>query len=273
MKSIEHSSESFEIELIVVQYKEKNVRKNLDDFNLRFQLITLDLEIPFYRFSLSDVLYYGFSVSSGEIIVYTTCDVVITPRLLEDIRNAILPEGIVIPNPYPEMPFGADEDDSSLYELDDPTTTGIDIFAFSRNARDVFMAHDYFSRHRFLGWGMFDHLIVAGCLKQGIPITNISAVNSTIKYHNDRAQNSETLAWLNTCHAYNVIQFRKYIGFNLRLLTLLTLNGVHESIRTNRAPNLKYMSRQGLSMVKTHFLTLITESKLFLRLLHLLPKG
>ncbi len=119
---------------------------------------------------------------------------------------------------------------------------------------------------------MFDHLIVAGCLKLDLPITNISALKTTLKYHNDREQNNETIAWLNRTHAYNVVQFRKYLGFDFRLLTLLTLRGVHEAVRTNRAPDFRVLSHEGLVSVKRHLLTLIFESKLYLRLLRLLPK-
>jgi len=248
---------SFEIELIVVQFKEKLVKETLSNFRLNHQLISLEKDIPYFRFSLSDVLSNGFSRSTGDVIVYTTCDVVITPALLEDIKDSILPHGMVIPNPYPEMPFGANEKDSHNYRLDDPTGTGIDIFAFSKGAKEKFKETDFFSKHRLLGWGMFDHLIVAGCIKLGIPITRISALNSTIKYHNDRQQNNETVSWLNTCHAYNVKQFRRYVGLDVRLLSLMSLNGLHEAVDKNGAPISKLLNREGLSAVKKHFFALM----------------
>ena len=77
-------------------------------------------------------------MSSGDITIYTTCDVVITPTLLGDIIDALLPNGVVIPSPYPEMPFGADEKDSAKFRLEDTSSTGIDIFAFSKIAKDKF---------------------------------------------------------------------------------------------------------------------------------------
>ena len=219
------------------------------------------MKIPFFRFSLSDVLSNGLSASSGDITIYTTCDVVITPALLGDISDALLPNGVVIPSPYPEMPFGADEKDTAKFRLEDPASTGFDIFAFSRKARDKFKSVNYFSRHRLLGWGMFDHLIIVGCLKLGIPITKISATNSTIKYHNDREQNKETMLWLNTCHTYNVLQFRKYVGIHVRFLPLLSLKGLHEAVEKNSAPLSKIINHEGMASVKRHFLELLKQIK------------
>jgi hypothetical protein len=261
LKSIEDSNAFFEIELIVIQFQEKWVKETLSNYKVNHHLISLDSEIPFFRFSLSDVLSKGLSASSGEITIYTTCDVVITPALLGDIKDALLPNGVVIPSPYPEMPFGADEKDAAKFMLEDPASTGIDIFAFSKIARDKFNSLNYFSRHRLLGWGMFDHLIIMGCLKLNIPLTKISALNSTIKYHNDREQNNESMLWLNTCHAYNVLQFRKYVGIDVRFLSLISLKGLHEAVEKNNAPISKIFNQKGLSLVKKHFLELLKHTK------------
>jgi hypothetical protein len=108
---------------------------------------------------------------------------------------------------------------------------------------------------------MFDHLIIMGCLKLNIPLTKISALNSTIKYHNDREQNNESMLWLNTCHAYNVLQFRKYVGIDVRYLSLISLKGLHEAVEKNNAPISKIFNQKGLSLVKKHFLELLKHTK------------
>jgi hypothetical protein len=195
-------------------------------------------------------LDYGLEKSTGDIIIYTTCDVIISPKLLVDISKVMKPSAIVIPHPYPEMPYGAQEKEYLNYMLEDPTNTGIDIFAFSKESARVFSKMKYLKKHTFLGWGMFDHLIIAGAIQLRCPIVKLSAVDSTIKFHNDRNQNSETNSWMEKCHAYNVIQFRKYVRGNLRFLPLLSLRVLHQTVEKNRISITQLLNLRGLKLIR-----------------------
>jgi hypothetical protein len=234
-----------------VQWRESKVRESLQAIKLNFQLIEIEEEIPYYRYSLSDVLHYGLEKSTGDIVIYTTCDVIITTKLLTDICAAMKSFGVVIPHQYPEMPYGVPETDYAKYLLEDPTNTGIDIFAFSGESARSFLNDAYFQKNRFLGWGMFDHLIIAGCLQRGISILKLSAVDSTIKFHNDRNQNGETNSWMKKCHDYNVTQFRKYLGVNLNLLPLLSLKALHQAVEKNGMKATNLIKFRGLGLIKS----------------------
>ena len=233
------------------------MRESLDALELNYRLIELEGEIPYFRYSLSDVLHYGLKESAGDIVIYTTCDVLISPKLLVGIYNAMRSNAVVIPHQYPEMPFGVHEEEFENFLLEDPANTGIDIFAFSSESANRFLEENYFKKNRFLGWGMFDHLIIAGCIQLGFPIVKISAVDSTIKFHNDRDQNNESSAWMKKCHEYNVIQFRKYIKGDLRLVRLLSLRALHQAVEQNGIKLVQLVNRNGFSLIGSQLKFLI----------------
>ena len=262
LRSVKDCSKAFDLELIVVQYQEKFVKSNLKNLSLNYRFVSLGKEIPFYRYSLSEILSTGFRMATGEIIIYSTCDVVITPLLLLDIQNSMPTNGVVIPYPYPESVFGFEE--PLKIQPEKNFESGLDIFAFSMKAKDTFMDFDFLTKHKLLGWGMFDHLIVVGCIQLGIKITKMSAMLSTQKFENDRSQNSETSLWLTTCHAYNVNQFRKYVGLNLKLLSLLTLKGLHSALNLNGKVKFNYLNKFSLILIRDQVSFLFRNIRLFL---------
>jgi hypothetical protein len=149
IESLKAVSSSFNLELIVVQYNEENVEQTLVASGLNCEFVKLPNTIPYYRYSLSEVVTRGFEKSSGELVIYTTCDMVFTPNLLSEVCNTISLNGILIPHPYPEMPVGVSESDYMQYQLITPHNTGFDIFVFSRVAVEKFLQKKCFERYKF----------------------------------------------------------------------------------------------------------------------------
>jgi hypothetical protein len=118
---------------------------------------------------------------------------------------------------------------------------------------------------------MFDHLIILSCIKNNIPIINISGIGLTLKYHNDRLQNGETNSWMESTHKLNSLYFRRYVGLRIRFLRLLKMGYLIEVIRTNKVDLENVRFSEKIFMLADQIKIILTFSKLNRALLRSLP--
>lgn len=258
---------------MVTQWQESGVREALEASGVDFCLIELDEVIPFYRYSLSTVLSEGFKNADDSIIVYTTCDVELNQDFFRCVGRDLLDGSMLVPFPYREINYGCDQGFSfqpkSTTEID--KATGIDIFVFSIEATKRLQASRYFDRYRFLGWGMFDHLIILSCIQNKIPIMNVSGSGLTLKYHNDRLQNDETNSWMESTHKLNSLYFMRYVGLRIKYLRLLKMGYLIEVIRTNRVSLKNVRFSEKVLMLVNQIKIILTFSRLNRALLRSSP--
>ena len=273
LESLRKSSEFFEISLVVTQWHERGVRKALEDSGVEFHLLDLDEVIPYCRYSLSTVLVEGLKRSEDATIVYTTCDVELTPDFFSRVELDLSDGSMLIPFPYREVNYVQDQrfkgDEKPNAEIIKPT--GIDVFVFSNEAAKKLESSAFFERYRFLGWGMFDHLLILACIQNRIPIINISGINLTLKYHNDRLQNGETSSWMESTHKLNTLYFKRYVGLRIRFLRLLKMAYLIEVIKTNEVNLQNVRFSEIFLMIINQVKIVVTFSKSSRALLQSLP--
>lgn len=273
LESLRKLSDFFDIGLVVTQWQESGVKEALENSGIDFILMDLDEVIPFYRYSLSTVLAEGFKRADGDVIIYTTCDVELTQAFFKRVELDLLAGSILIPFPYLELAYSSSKGIkggvNASNEITEPT--GIDTFVFSRDAVEKLINSIFFSRYRFLGWGMFDHLIILACLRERIPIINIHAIGLMCKFHNDRLQNRETSSWMDSSHKLNSLYFKRHVGLRIKFLRLLKINYLIKSIRTNEVDLKEIRLSEKVRLLVQQTILILTFSKSRRSLLRSLP--
>ena len=265
LKAVEHLSISNLIELVAVQWSEIGVEEAISNFHIDHKVIRLGAEIPFFRYSLSDVLNFGIPKCLGNIIVYSTCDVRFSEQFLKEILEKMSTYELVVPFPYHE---------STLKELNEgrskETQSGLDVFVFQAEILQNWKEKRYFEKFRMLGWGMFDHFLVLLSIRDELNLCKLDMGKSMIKFVNDRTENSETTDWMKRCHKYNTLVMREFINIKIRYLPILRLQAVYQVIDGTRLSFKNIYNYGGLFLIKSQLKFLV--SRLFHSRLQLQPK-
>ena len=265
LESLRKLSNSFDIGLVVTQWHENGVKDALEDSGVDFILTNLDEVIPFYRYSLSTVLAEGFKRADGDAIIYTTCDVELTQDFFKRVELDLLAGSILIPFPYRELDYSSSKGIRGRVNSSDKIieSTGIDTFVFSSDAVKKLINSELLNRYRFLGWGMFDHFIILACLRNKIPIKNISAIDLMFKFHNDRLQNQETSSWMDSSHRLNTLYFKMHVGLRIKFLRLLKMNYLIKAIRTNEVDlkDIRFAEKVRLLVHQTNCILTFSKSR------------
>lgn len=256
------------VEIIAVQWSEVGVENELTRTKIPHQVIRLGNAIPYFRYSLSEVLEYAIPISKGSIIIYTTCDVEFQRGFLEKIQGFMRNVDLVIPFPYMEMEIEQTTQEPRVIQR--VSSSGLDVFVFSGDSLKKLHLKGFFRSYRFLGWGMFDHFLVLVSLKQKLKIVRLSMEKEITKHVNDRNQNAETKEWLRITHRQNTGIVRQFIKINFKYLPLLRLEGIYLAIDGNKLGFKQIIDFGGLYLIRSQLKFLVL--KLIQRLRRSSPK-
>jgi len=269
LASISEFGKSNQVELIAVQWSETGVEEELTRANIPYQVIRLGDQIPYFRYSLSEVLENAIPLATGNIIIYTTCDVEFHKGFLERIQDLASKYDLIIPFPYIEMEIH--RVGKNVKKIQRVSSSGLDVFIFSLEALKKLHTRGYFRRYVFVGYGMFDHFLLLASLQQKFSVLKISMENQITKHVNDRNQNEETEEWLTVSHTNNAHVLRQCINLNMIYLPLLTLKGVYFAISGAKLGFKQITEFVGLRSIWYQLKFLLLKS--IQRQRHSLPKG
>lgn len=216
LKSIANQSYQH-FEMVITLFGEQRVEKVVKQYG--FKSFFYFQEPRGYKYSLSYVLLNAVNHAKEMgyeryIVLWSTCDIILDPHLLETILKYNQPN--MLGTTHPNLAFRCLEDYYKGENLiREELSEGFDFLFFDNYFLNNESVINSIKKYIFYNWGIFEHFLIALAeLHENITMMNFYTIANVIKIYNNRKLTKESNQFLADSHSNNLETFRKFLIHN-----------------------------------------------------------